>query len=228
MNESGGSRVRSELFHETSWVEPGALIGEGTRVWHFSRVQSGARIGAHSVLGQNVNVCGEAVIGDRVRIQDNVSIYNGVEVEDDVFLGPSCVFTNVTNPRSEVSRRKLFEPTLVRRGATIGANATILCGITVGRYALVGAGAVVTTNVADYALVTGVPARRTGWVSRHGLPLGASEADGIRTCPETGLRYRLVSPGVLRCLDLDEEAPLPEKFRTGTRSYDDILGRKGN
>jgi len=226
MNEAVSGRIRSDLFHETSWVEPGALIGEGTRVWHFSRVQSGARVGSHSVLGQNVNVCSEAVVGDHVRIQDNVSIYKGVEVEDYVFLGPSCVFTNVTNPRAEVSRRNLFEPTLVRRGATIGANATILCGVTIGRYALVGAGAVVTESVADYALVTGVPARRSGWVSRHGLPLGAPDAEGIFTCPESALHYRLVSPGVIRCLDVDEDSPLPECLSSGTRSYGQILGRK--
>jgi UDP-2-acetamido-3-amino-2,3-dideoxy-glucuronate N-acetyltransferase len=153
---------------------------------------AGARIGAGCTLGQNVHVAGAVVVGDRVKIQNNVSLYDGVVIEDDVFLGPSCVFTNVTHPRAEVSRKGAYERTLVRAGATIGANATICCGVTIGRYAFVGAGAVVTRDVAAYALVVGVPAVQVGWVGRRGCRLSEADAGGVMRCPESGLGYTLV------------------------------------
>jgi UDP-2-acetamido-3-amino-2,3-dideoxy-glucuronate N-acetyltransferase len=162
------------------------------------------------VLGQNVFVAGGVVVGDRVRVQNNVSLYDGVEIEDDVFLGPSCVLTNVKSPRAGVSRRGRFEATRVRRGATIGANATIVCGVTVGRHAFVAAGAVVTGDVPDYALIMGVPGRRAGWMGRHGETLVAdlSGEAGVWRCPVSGFRYR-EEDGALRCLDLDADAALP-------------------
>ena len=204
-------------IHESAYVDAGAEIGEGTAVWHFSHIQTGAWIGRGCSFGQNVNVGADVVVGDRVKVQNNVSIYTGTTVEDDVFLGPSCVLTNVTNPRSQVARRALYEPTLVKRGATVGANATVVCGVTLGRYAFVAAGAVVTRDVPDYALVVGTPARPAGWMSRHGhrLRFEAGEA----TCPESGLRYAL-EDGIVRCLDLDEDAPLPEALRVGAAGYD--------
>jgi UDP-2-acetamido-3-amino-2,3-dideoxy-glucuronate N-acetyltransferase len=154
--------------HESAYVDEGAEIGAGTKVWHFSHIQRGAKIGERCVIGQNVNVDGGAVIGNNVKIQNNVSVYAGVVVEDDVFLGPSCVLTNVTNPRSQVNRHALYEKTVIRRGATLGANSTIVCGVEIGCYALIGAGAVVAKNVPDYALMVGNPARQRGWMSRHG------------------------------------------------------------
>ena len=208
--------------HESAYVDDGAVVGEGSRIWHFCHVQGGARLGRGCSLGQNVNVGNDVLIGDFVKIQNNVSLYGGTVIEDYVFLGPSCVLTNITNPRSEVDRKHLYERTTIRRGASIGANATIVCGVDIGRYALVGAGAVVTRSVPDYALVLGVPAHRIGWVSRHGLPLGDPDPEGILRCPESGLRYR-VEQGLLRCLDLDETAPLPEALRRGRRSYDEIV-----
>jgi UDP-2-acetamido-3-amino-2,3-dideoxy-glucuronate N-acetyltransferase len=209
--------------HESAYVDDGCDIGEGTKIWHFCHVQTGARIGCNCVLGQNVNVAHDVTIGDAVKVQNNVSIYTGTVVEDYVFLGPSCVLTNVTNPRSEVNRHSLYEKTLIRRGASIGANATIVCGITVGRYAFVAAGAVVAKDVPDYALMVGVPARQVGWISRHGLPLKEPDAGGVYTCPESGLHYREFEPGTLRCLDLDEDAALPEAMRTGSTGYDQIV-----
>lgn len=209
--------------HESAYVDEGCEIGDGTKIWHFCHVQSGAKIGRQCVLGQNVNVAGGVTLGDGVKVQNNVSIYTGTIVEDYVFLGPSCVLTNVTNPRSEVNRHQLYETTRIRRGASIGANATIVCGITIGRYAFVAAGAVIARNVPDYALMVGVPARQAGWISRHGLPLGPPRADGVYTCPESGLRYREVAPGTLACLDLDEDAQLPDAMRTGSVHYDDIV-----
>jgi UDP-2-acetamido-3-amino-2,3-dideoxy-glucuronate N-acetyltransferase len=225
MPELSAQDSKSFFVHETARVDEGAVIGPGTKVWHFSHVLKGARIGARCVLGQNVNIDGGAVIGSGVKIQNNVSVYSGVTVEDDVFLGPSCVLTNVSNPRSQINRHSLYEETLLRRGCTIGANATILCGITVGRYAFVAAGSVVTRAVPDYALVMGNPARRKGWMSRHGQPLGAPDRQGIRVCPESGFRYQETSPSVLRCLDLDEEAPLPAAMRQGTQAYRDLKKR---
>ncbi len=200
---------RSYFVHPTAVVDEGAQIGAGTRIWHFSHIMPTARIGEGCNLGQNVFVDNNTVIGNRVKIQNNVSVYNGVILEDYVFCGPSMVFTNVINPRSEIERKHEFKPTLVRRGATIGANATIVCGVTIGRYALIGAGAVVTSDVPDYALVIGVPARQVGWVSRHGHRLSEQDDQGNWVCPQSGWRYREVEPGVLRCLDWPEEKELP-------------------
>ena len=178
--------------HPTAIVDDGAHIGEGTRIWHWVHVSAGARIGRNCSLGQNVYVGGDAVIGDNVRIQNNVSVYDMVTLEDDVFCGPSMVFTNVFNPRAAVTRKHAYQPTFVRHGATLGANCTVVCGTTIGRHAFVGAGAVVTGDVPDFALVVGVPAKQVGWMSRHGerldLPL---QGDGSASCPSTGERYLL-------------------------------------
>ena len=182
--------------HETAIVDAGARVGPGTRIWHWVHVCAGARIGAGCVLGQNVYVGNRVVIGSNVRIQNNVSVYDEVTLEDDVFCGPSMVFTNVVNPRAAVPRKDEFQATLVRRGATIGANATIVCGTSIGAYAMVGAGAVVTRNVAAHALVVGNPARRTGWACRCGETLPAPAADQMMTCTRCGDRYRSVSGGV--------------------------------
>jgi len=200
--------------HSTAVIDPPCEIGAGTKIWHFSHIMSGARIGKNCVLGQNVHVAAGVLIGDNVKIQNNVSLYTGVEVEDGVFCGPSCVFTNIANPRSEINRRHLYERTLVRRGATIGANATIVCGSTIGRYAFIGAGAVIRGSVPDYALMLGVPARQKGWMSRHGHRLPKPDVDGVMVCPEAGWRYREIAPGVLRCLDYPEE-PLPSSSDAG-------------
>jgi UDP-2-acetamido-3-amino-2,3-dideoxy-glucuronate N-acetyltransferase len=216
VQESSRAIVNYQV-HPTAIVDEGAIIGAGTKIWHFCHIQKTARIGLNCVIGQNVNIDG-GVIGNNVKIQNNVAVYTGVVVEDDVFLGPSCVLTNVTNPRSQVSRRALYENTLIRRGATIGANATIVCGVTVGRYAFIAAGAVVTKDVPDYALVKGNPGRQSGWMSRHGHPLAAG-TDGIFRCPESGLRYRLDGPNTLRCLDLAEDAPLPPNLNIGKQPY---------
>jgi UDP-2-acetamido-3-amino-2,3-dideoxy-glucuronate N-acetyltransferase len=202
--------------HESAYVDEPCEIGEGTKIWHFSHVSANARIGERCNLGQNVFVASGVTIGNNVKIQNNVSVYAGTVIEDDVFLGPSCVLTNVTNPRSQVNRQSLYERTVLRRGSTIGANATLVCGITVGRYAFVAAGAVVSRDVPDYALVAGVPARQQGWMSRHGHRLGPD-----LICPESGLRYEMVG-GRLSCPELDEEAPLPPAMAVGTRSYDDF------
>ncbi len=218
--EVKGDKTELPYFvHESAYVDNGAEIGAGTKIWHFSHIMKGARIGERSVIGQNVNVDGGVNIGNNVKIQNNVSVYTGVVIEDDVFLGPSCVLTNVTNPRSQVNRHSLYETTHLRRGCTLGANATIVCGVTIGRYAFVGAGSVVTKDVPDYALAVGNPARQVAWMSRHGHRLDFQDSDGIMLCPETGYRYKEVEPGILRCLDLDEEAQLPAEFRAGTRPY---------
>jgi UDP-2-acetamido-3-amino-2,3-dideoxy-glucuronate N-acetyltransferase len=213
---------RPYFVQESAYVDEGAKIGARTKVWHFSHIMKGARIGERCVIGQNVNVDGGAVIGNNVKIQNNVSVYTGVVIEDDVFLGPSCVLTNVTNPRSQVNRHSLYETTYLKKGCSIGANATILCGVTIGRYAFIGAGAVVTKNVPDFALVVGNPARQLGWMSRHGHRLDMPDGDGIMRCPESGYRYQEVAPGVLRCVDLDEEAPLPAELSVGSKSYQQI------
>jgi UDP-2-acetamido-3-amino-2,3-dideoxy-glucuronate N-acetyltransferase len=190
-------------------IDEPCSIGDGTKIWHFCHVMPGARVGKSCVLGQNVFVANDVVVGNNVKIQNNVSVYTGVELEDDVFCGPSCVFTNISNPRSQIVRHHLYVHTLVRCGATIGANATIVCGITVGRYAFIGAGAVVCDDVPDYALMLGVPARQKGWMSRHGHRLQHPRQDGVMCCPESGWRYKEVEPGVLQCLDWPEDKPLP-------------------
>ncbi|HVH41356.1 MAG TPA: DapH/DapD/GlmU-related protein [Labilithrix sp.] len=195
--------------HPSAYVDEPVTIGAGTKIWHFCHVMSGAVLGEGCILGQNVLVAPGVRIGNNVKIQNNVAVYEGVELEDDVFCGPSCVFTNVNNPRSQIVRRGQYSKTLVRRGASIGANATIVCGSTIGRYAFVAAGAVVTKSVVpDYALIAGVPGRQKGWISRHGHKLPAPDAEGIMRCPESGWRYREVEAKVVRCLDHAEDAPL--------------------
>ncbi|MEA3368379.1 MAG: DapH/DapD/GlmU-related protein [Planctomycetota bacterium] len=189
------------FVHESSYVDEGAKVGTGTKIWHFSHVLAGAEIGQNVSIGQNVNVGGGAKIGNGCKVQNNVSIYDRVELEDEVFCGPSCVFTNVYNPRAFVSRKHEFRRTLVRRGATIGAGATIVCGITIGRYAFVAAGAVVREDVPDFALVAGVPAKRIGWMSRHGDRLAFDQA-GRATCPATGEAY-VLADGLCRVADAD-------------------------
>jgi UDP-2-acetamido-3-amino-2,3-dideoxy-glucuronate N-acetyltransferase len=179
-------------IHPSAIVDEGAVLGNGTRVWHFSHICSGARIGNGCSLGQNVFVGNDVVIGNNVKIQNNVSVYDAVAIEDDVFCGPSMVFTNVYNPRSAVIRKDEYRKTLIRRGASLGANATIICGTTVGEYAFVAAGAVINRDVPDFALMAGVPARQIGWMSRYGerldIPLSGS---GVAACPHTGERYTL-------------------------------------
>src|SRR5262249_14387443 len=173
----------SFFVHSTAVVDEPSFIGDGTKIWHFAHVFAGARIGQRCSFGQNTMVAADVMIGDNVKVQNNVAIYTGTTIEDDVFLGPSCVLTNVTNRRSPVVRRELYEKTLIRRGASVGANATIVCGITLGRYCFIAAGSVVTRDVPDYALMVGVPARQKGWMSRHGHTLRA-ERDGVMVCPE--------------------------------------------
>lgn len=225
------------FVHPTAVIDDGAEIGAGTKVWHFCHISAGAKIGERCNLGQNVFIGPGVTIGSNVKIQNNVSVYPGVTIEDDVFLGPSCVLTNVTNPRSQVVRHDIYEKTLLRRGCTVGANATVLCGITVGRYAFVAAGAVVARDVPDYALMVGVPARHEGFMSRHGHRL-RFDGRGNAVCPESGFRYSLTdnrrppvsghrSPvrAVVRCLDLDEASPLPKALATGRKAYDKFKGR---
>jgi UDP-2-acetamido-3-amino-2,3-dideoxy-glucuronate N-acetyltransferase len=185
--------MSAPFIHESSYVDDGAEIGAGTRIWHFCHVMPGARIGRDCSLGQNVVVMNGVRIGNNVKIQNNVSVYEGVELEDDVFCGPSMVFTNVINPRSAVSRKHEYRRTLVRRGATIGANATVVCGVTLGEYSFVGAGAVVTRDVEPFALVVGMPARRVGWMCRCGERLADS---GAGTCESCGTRYERAREGL--------------------------------
>ncbi len=210
------------FVHPTAIVDEPCQIGAGTKIWHFSHVLKGAKIGERCVFGQNCQIAENVIIGNNVNVQNNVSIYTGAEIEDDVFLGPSCVLTNVTNPRSQVNRHSLYEKTLFRRGATVGANATIVCGIELGRYCFIGAGAAVAKDVPDYALMVGNPARRVGWMSRHGHRLLDPDADAVMRCPESGFRYKEVQPGVLRCLDLEEDSPLPRELSTSSKSYDEF------
>ncbi|MFH1742860.1 MAG: acyltransferase [bacterium] len=202
------AQEKSYFVHESAYVDQPCEIGEGTKIWHFSHVMKNCKLGKKCILGQNVHIANDVILGSNVKIQNNVSVYTGCVIEDDVFMGPSCVFTNVTNPRSEIVRHHLYEPTLVKHGASIGANSTIVCGHTLGRFCFIAAGAVVTHDVPDYALMVGVPARRAGWMSRHGHRLPSPNAEGIMVCPESGWRYR-EEAGVLRCLDLDEDAPIP-------------------
>lgn len=184
-------------IHPTAVIDPGCQIGDGTRIWHFSHLMPRCVLGKNCNLGQNVFVAEGVVLGDNVKVQNNVSIYAGVVCEDDVFLGPSMVFTNVLNPRSFISRKSEFKKTLVRKGATIGANATVVCGNDIGRYALVGAGAVVTKPVPDYALVVGNPAVQIGWVSECGHTLSFDE-QGRAVCPESGDQYQLTENTLIK------------------------------
>jgi UDP-2-acetamido-3-amino-2,3-dideoxy-glucuronate N-acetyltransferase len=194
------------MIHASAIVDAGAQLGERTRVWHFAHVCSGARIGADCSLGQGVYVGNDVVIGRNVKIQNSVSVYDAVTLEDDVFCGPSVVFTNVHNPRSEVTRKHEYRPTLVKQGATLGANCTVVCGVTIGRYAFVGAGAVVSRDVPDFALVVGVPAKQIGWMSRVGERLKfINKHDGEAICPATGERY-VMSSGAVRFAEITQES----------------------
>lgn len=201
--------------HPTAVIDAGAKVGRDSRIWHFCHVMAGARIGARCNIGQNCFVDDGAVVGDDCKLQNNVSVYREVVLEAFVFCGPSCVFTNVVNPRSEINRRGEYKRTFVRRGATIGGNATIVCGSPLGRYCFVGAGAVVTCDVPDYALVLGAPARQVGWMSRHGQRLRFT--GGAAKCPQSGWTYQLVGGragppkewGQVECVDWPEDKPLP-------------------
>ena len=181
--------------HSSAIIDENCDIGEGTKIWHFSHIMSGCKIGRNCNIGQNVVVSPQVVLGDNVKVQNNVSIYTGVICEDDVFLGPSMVFTNVINPRSAIVRKDEFRKTIVRRGASIGANATVVCGNEIGRYAMIGAGAVITKEVPAYGLVYGNPARQNGWVSEYGHKLEFNR-EGIGICPESGEKYILSAEGV--------------------------------
>lgn len=194
--------------HESAYIDDGVEIGDGTSIWHFSHVLGGSVIGQRCKVGQNVVIGPNAVVGNDVKIQNNVSVYKGVTLEDFVFCGPSMVFTNVYNPRCEIPRMDEVRPTVVKRGASLCANCTIVCGITIGRYAFVGAGAVVTRDIPDYGLVVGVPGRQIGWMSRHGSSLMEADEDGIITCRQSGFRYREDEYGKLYCLDLGEDEEL--------------------
>lgn len=216
------SQKKDYFVHESAYVDEPCEIGKGTKIWHFSHIMKDVEIGERCIFGQNVNVASGVVIGSNVKVQNNVSIYTGTIIEDDVFLGPSCVLTNITNPRSQVVRHSLYEKTILRRGTTVGANATIVCGIELGRYCFIAAGAVVVKDVPDYALMMGVPAKRMGWMSRHGIRLPNLDSDGAMVCPESSYRYKEVKPGVVRCLDLDEAEPLPADKAVGKIPYDDF------
>jgi UDP-2-acetamido-3-amino-2,3-dideoxy-glucuronate N-acetyltransferase len=191
------SEIDSFSAHPTAVIDEGCTIGDGTKIWHFSHIMPNCRIGNQCNIGQNVVISPEVVLGNNVKIQNNVSLYTGVTCDDDVFLGPSCVFTNVTNPRSAVNRRSQYARTHVGKGASIGANATIVCGHDIGQFAFIGAGAVVTKNIPDYALVIGNPARQAGWMSEYGHKLKFDE-NGMATCPESGQTYKLENSKVTR------------------------------
>jgi len=206
------STERTYFVHPSSYVDEPCEIGAGTKIWHFCDILPHARIGENCNLGQNVLVASGVVIGNNVKIQNNVSVYTGVEIEDDVFCGPSCVFTNVINPRSQIKRHDQYQRTLVKRGVTIGANATIVCGATLGRYAFIGAGAVVRGDVPDYALMLGVPAIRKGWMSRHGHRLQQCDATGYLICPESGWHYAENDVGKLSRVDWPEDEALPNNL----------------
>jgi UDP-2-acetamido-3-amino-2,3-dideoxy-glucuronate N-acetyltransferase len=191
------SQSNPYFAHETAVIDKGCEIGEGTKIWHFSHIMPGSKIGKNCNLGQNVVISPDVVLGNNVKIQNNVSVYTGVICEDDVFLGPSMVFTNITNPRSAVVRKDKYEKTLIKKGASIGANATILCGLEIGSYALIGAGAVVTKNIQDYALVVGNPAKQLGWVSEYGHRLEFDNKNEA-VCSESGQKYKLSESKVER------------------------------
>ena len=186
--------------HESAIIDPGCVIGRGTKIWHFTHIMAGCRIGENCNIGQNVVVSPDVVLGNNVKVQNNVSIYTGVTCEDDVFLGPSMVFTNVINPRSGINRRGQYASTLVKKGTSIGANATIVCGITLGEYCFIGAGAVVTRDVPPYALVVGNPARQSGWMSEFGHKL-LFDKNGMATCPESKEKYSLVNGSVIKVIE---------------------------
>jgi len=191
---------KNYFAHETAVIDNNCEIGEGTKIWHFSHIMSNCKIGEKCNIGQNVVVSPEVVLGKNVKIQNNVSVYTGVICEDDVFLGPSMVFTNVTNPRSAVIRKGEYETTIVKQGASIGANATIVCGHNIGRFAFIGAGAVVTKEVKDYALVVGNPAKQIGWMSEFGHRLNFNN-EGIAVCPESNEKYKLENEKVVKIID---------------------------
>jgi len=198
----------SDYFvHTSAYVDDNVDIGMGTKFRHFSHIQGGSKIGINCVFGQNVNVGNNVTIGDYCKVQNNVSIYEGVELEDFVFCGPSMVFTNISEPRVEFPQRgkEFYLKTVVKYGASIGANATIVCGHDVGRFAFIAAGAVITKDVPDYALMAGVPAKRIGWMSRHGGRLSNPDEDGIMVCAKSGWKYQETEPQVLRCLDWPED-----------------------
>lgn len=192
--------MKKYFAHETAIVDDDCIIGDGTKIWHFSHIMTGCRIGENCNIGQNVVISPEVVLGNGVKVQNNVSVYTGVTCEDEVFLGPSCVFTNVTNPRSAINRKHQYARTCVGKGATIGANATIVCGHDIGAYAFIGAGAVVTRTVPAYALVVGNPARQIGWMSEYGHRLEFGR-DGYAVCPESGQRYHLENDVVTKVSD---------------------------
>lgn len=197
MNPQENTFLQDVFVHPTAVVDEGCHIGRGTKIWHFCHIMASCRIGENCNIGQNVVVSPDVVLGNRVKVQNNVSIYTGVICEDEVFLGPSCVFTNVVNPRSAVNRKNEYAPTRVGKGATIGANATIVCGHNIGAYAFIGAGAVVTKEVPPYALLVGNPARQIGWMSERGCRL-QFKADGTAVCEESGEKYRLINGGVVK------------------------------
>ncbi len=190
MKYFGGMEDKPVFIHPTAIVDEGAEIGAGTKIWHFCHLMKTSKLGENCNIGQNVYIDSNVIIGSGVKIQNNVSVYNGVVIEDDVFLGPSAVFTNVINPRSFVERKNEFKKTIIRKGATIGANATIICGVEIGAYAMIGAGAMVTKNVLAYSIVTGNPARQSGWISRVGIRLEFN-ADGLAVCSQTNETYKL-------------------------------------
>lgn len=187
--------------HESAWVDEPCEIGEGTSVWHFTHIRASAVIGKNCNIGQNCYIGHGVKVGDGSKLQNSVSVYEAVVLEEEVFCGPSCVFTNVVNPRAAIERKHEFKPTLVKRGATIGANATLICGITVGRWAMIGAGAVVCENVPDFALAVGVPARRLGWVTKNGDTIPPMMIGEIHTCPVDGSRYRLATVNRLELVE---------------------------
>lgn len=210
-------------IHDTAVIDEGAFLGSGVSVWHFSHICSGASIGSGTSIGQNCYIAPGVDIGSNVKIQNNVSIYTGTIVEDFVFLGPSCVLTNISNPRSEVNRRSVYERTVLKRGATVGANATIVCGNTLGQFSFVAAGAVVTGDTRDYSFMVGIPAKRKGWMSRHGHQLvDRQDQNGAMICPESGWRYTLTEAGDLRCLDYGEELDIPAELAQGLEGYREI------
>lgn len=211
----------SEYFaHPSAIIDAPCTIGSGTKIWHFSHVCQDVTIGKNCNFGQNTMVAPGVQIGSNVKVQNNVSIYSGTIIEDDVFLGPSCVLTNISNPRSQVNRRSLYEVTTIRKGATIGANATIVCGIEIGKYAFIAAGTVVTKSVPDYGFMVGVPGKQMGWMSRHGHKL-VPTGDKKFICPESNFLYQLEND-VMKCISLNESDSLPESLATGTKSYRDF------